>query len=395
MATYSPSQLGIKPPDGGFKEGAWYQGRQYWGGTLSDPGVIHPSSNQQGAGQAVSKEVNAQSAAAQGISPQQLESYLEEQRRKTPQSSFKPGQYSGPEGGVGSGAGASSGAGFTQAAPLNLPKLYESLYDSSGIKDLEEQYSNQEKEFIEAKGKINDNPFLSEATRVGRVAKLEQLFGERTANIKNDIATKKADIETKLNLELKQFDINSQAAQQALSQFNTLLQMGALDNASGEDIANITRSTGISSQAIYSAINAKKQKDIDTQILTATADSGEVTAVVMNAKTGEVISKNSLGFIGNRQTSGGGASKEPSIGSGEYEARAVSAINQFISSRSNSYGHIGPEDWRSAMNAFLADALGTREEFVRNYAYYTDPHRGDFDQAYGFSRDIRTEITGF
>lgn len=50
MATYNPQQLGIQAPSGGFQTGGWYEGRQFWGGTLSDPGQIHPSSNQQGAG---------------------------------------------------------------------------------------------------------------------------------------------------------------------------------------------------------------------------------------------------------------------------------------------------------------------------------------------------------
>src|SRR3990167_5842600 len=37
--------------------GGWYDGQQFWGGTLSAPGVINTQSSQQGAGQAVSKEV--------------------------------------------------------------------------------------------------------------------------------------------------------------------------------------------------------------------------------------------------------------------------------------------------------------------------------------------------
>ena len=47
-------------PAGGFKQGAWYDSRQYWNGTFSQPGQIHPESNQPGAGQQVSKEVVAQ-----------------------------------------------------------------------------------------------------------------------------------------------------------------------------------------------------------------------------------------------------------------------------------------------------------------------------------------------
>lgn len=73
-ATYTPEQLGIKPPPGGFQQGGWYQARQYWDGTLSEPGVIHPSSTQQGAGQPVSKEVVQQTA------PENWE-YIQQQRQ--------------------------------------------------------------------------------------------------------------------------------------------------------------------------------------------------------------------------------------------------------------------------------------------------------------------------
>lgn len=42
------------------QQGGWYDGQQFWGGSLSAPGQIHSSSNQQGAGQAVSNDVIAQ-----------------------------------------------------------------------------------------------------------------------------------------------------------------------------------------------------------------------------------------------------------------------------------------------------------------------------------------------
>ncbi len=50
MATYSPESLGIKPPPKGFKVGGFYKGREFWGGTLSEPGEIHPLSDRPGAG---------------------------------------------------------------------------------------------------------------------------------------------------------------------------------------------------------------------------------------------------------------------------------------------------------------------------------------------------------
>ncbi len=47
-------------PPGGFKQGGWYEGRQYWNGSFSAPGVIHSQSDQVGAGKPVSREVIAQ-----------------------------------------------------------------------------------------------------------------------------------------------------------------------------------------------------------------------------------------------------------------------------------------------------------------------------------------------
>lgn len=267
MATYSPQALGIKAPAGGFQQGGWYSGRQYWNGTLSDPGAIHEQSNQQGAGQAVSNEVIAQT------NPNNV-AYVEQERQKAAANPVQAvaSTMPTPQTSGGFSQAATAGASVMPQAAINLPEIYKGLYQSSGIQAKEDQYSQMEREFIEAKGKINDNPFLSEATRVGREAKLQKLFDERTANIRNEIATKKADIEMQLNLQTKQFDINSQQAQLALSQFNSLVEMGALNNASGEDLANITRSTGLSSQAIQAAIQANKVKGYTSS--TQTFDDG-------------------------------------------------------------------------------------------------------------------------
>jgi len=349
MAIYAPESVGVPAPNGGFQQGGWYGGRQYWGGTLSEPGVIHPSSNQSGAGSLVSPEVNAQSAAAQGQTAAQLEAYLESQRRKSVKA--QPSVQTQGNGAMGTSSfdmpsvGA-TGAGMGLSAPtpaIDLPNLYKSLYSSSGIDAIQADLSEKEKQFIEAKGKINDNPFLSEATRVGRVAKMEQLYNERTASLRNDIATKKADVETQLNLQTKQFDINSQQAKDALNQFNSLLGMGALDNASGEDIANMTRATGLSSSILNSAIDARRKevaaksvKDVKTSVHTSTADNGVVTAYTINEATGEIINKVSLGAIGNAQN--GPAAKEA-----KPEEVVGGVIRSYLSDKSKQ-AQISPED---------------------------------------------------
>lgn len=290
---YSPESIGIKPPAGGFKQGGWYSGRQFWAGTLSEPGAIHPQSDQPGAGQPVSPEVIAQT------DPRNV-AYIEEQRRKAAEAGVAPAAAITPTptpAVAGAPTPAVTGAevpGVVTPETIDLPELYKSLYAEAGIEKLEAKYSEKEREFIEAKAKINDNPFLSEATRVGRIAKLETLFAERTANLQRDILTKKADVETQLNLQTQQFNIESTAAQQALSRLNTLLNMEALDNASGETIASLTRSTGISSDMIYSAIQENKKKKISTSLVTVD-DGTNISGVLVNTNTGEIIKSTVLG----------------------------------------------------------------------------------------------------
>lgn len=189
----------------------------------------------------------------------------------------------------GSGAGS---MGFTQPT-IDLPKLYEGLYASSGVTDIERQLSDKTNQYNAAVSGIKDNPYLSEGTMTGRISKLTDRFSADSANIKNDIAMRKADIETKLNLETKQFDINSQQAQQAFSQFQSLLSAGALDNASGQDIANLTRSTGLSSSMIQSAIGVSKAKNapkVNTQVISFD-DGDNAGYAVINSDTGAIINK--------------------------------------------------------------------------------------------------------
>jgi len=291
MALKDPS--GALAPEGGFKDLGWYSGFQYYGGSFAPTaGAIHSGSPQVGAGQTVSPEVNAQSAAQQGVTPQQFQDYLNKQN-----------QLYGSAGTTGTGTSGtgSFGSGFGATNTPNLQSLYQDLYSKAGISDLEADLSAKEKAYIEATSNINDNPFLSEATRVGRIAKLEQQYNASIANIQKDLVTKKADVEMQLNLQLKQFDLDSQASKQSLDQFNTLLQLGALNGASPESIAQLTMSTGIPSSMIYSAIEANNLKNKNVGVQTFTAENGEVWAVAIDGNTGEMVNKQSLGIIGNVQ----------------------------------------------------------------------------------------------
>jgi hypothetical protein len=186
-----------------------------------------------------------------------------------------------------------SGAGVNMMAQptINLPELYKSLYQGSGISSKEQELATTAQQLAAAKAKINDNPFLSEATRVGRIAKLDSLYNDSVGNLQSEIAMRKADIETQLNLQTKQFDIQSQQAQQSISQFNSLLASGALDNASGTDIANITASTGISSDMIKSAINNRRLSNLTTTTQTFDDGTNEGFIIYTLDQSGNIVNE--------------------------------------------------------------------------------------------------------
>lgn len=219
-------------------------------------------------------------------------------------------------GGQGSGGFTNPGAAPSGMPSLNfnqptidLPGIYKNLYDSSGITDTQNRISQAERQFFEARAKLTDNPFLGASQVDKRLQRLQQSYEGEVAPLKNEMAMKQADIETQLNLQSKQFDINSQQAQQAMNQFNNLLSMGALDNATPEDIANITRSTGISSSMVQGAIQTAKAsriKDVPTKMVTYDDGTSQGFAII-NEQTGEVISQQNI--AGSKPTKAGGGTK--------------------------------------------------------------------------------------
>lgn len=369
---------GQAAPAGGFQNLGWYSGYQYNNGTFApQAGMINPTSPQQGAGQPVSAEVNRQTSVAAGKAPDANQNFVNQQNGTA--LTAAPGGDSGPAGtGGGTGTGDGSGAGFSAAAPLDLPGLLDSLTKSSGVTDLQNKVADLQNGLNTAKSQINDNPFLSEGDRTGRIAKLQADYDDQANTLNNQIVTKQADIQTQLDIQTKQFDINSQAATQALNQFNTLLQDGALDNASGQDIANITKSTGLSSQAIESAISANKAKNVQTSVIQYDDGTNQGFAVV-NTQTGQIISKQVVSASKPSATSSGGTP-----GSSQYLSSAISTVAPQIASKLNSYGNISPSDWNTALAAWLGAGL-SQKDFVANFGQYADENRGDFQTAYGFA----------
>lgn len=202
-------------------------------------------------------------------------------------------------------APASGGFGnsFNASPSIDLPALYKTMYDNSGITKTQQQIDEISKLAMEKEAAknaaiagTNDNPFYSEATRVGRAAKIEQsanadiqTLQNQAVPLANKITMAKQDIETQLNLQKSQYDINSQESQLALQKYSSLLSSGSLDNASGADIATIAAATGISTSMIQSAIQANKNKNNPSEL--RYYDDGTNQGVAVIDSQGNILKK--------------------------------------------------------------------------------------------------------
>jgi len=269
-------------------------------------------------------------------------------------------------------------SGISQAPTIDLTTLYDDLYKSSGVADLEAQLTAKKQAYDEAVSKINDNPYLSDATRVGRISKLGTDYENSIATLQNQITTKTADVQNQLSLASQQYSIDSTASQNALTQFNNLLSMGALSNASSATIASLAGSTGLSTDMIQSAITASQQTEANTQVIQSTDNAGNVTVSVINSDTGEVINQSSLGSVGGAKTSSSGSS------SSNEEQQNQQAIAVGLESNTNSYGHVSPAIWNAALRAFVQDGLGSAKDFVLLYGNLKDPNREDEGTSTGY-----------
>lgn len=224
------------------KNGEWIDGKQYWNGQFGEAGVVM-NPNDVGYGKKVSSEVNRASSIAQGKEAGAIDAYLGNMAESSQQSDIVP-----------------VGGGVQQAGAFNLINQYDQLKQESGIDKLTAEISDKEKRLAAAESEINDNPWNSESTRVGRVAKLRETAGNEINNLKNDLNTAINGINTKLNLQNQQYEINSTQTANAMKNIESYLSLGLLDNANEMDITALSQKTGVSPALIKSAIAARKSK---------------------------------------------------------------------------------------------------------------------------------------
>lgn len=296
--------------------GGWYDGQQFWNGTLSNPGEFNSQNNQAG-----------QQGQAAVAAPDQT--FINTQRQ---QQNLTPFTFANPtSGGVLVGQAAStmapgaSPAGLFSAgggAPtIDLNSIYQKALDAATMgaqpkidaaqseADLVQKRINDKRQALATtEAGINDNPYYGEATRTGRIAKLRQATqsdiendvnelgqaNNKVAMAKNDLATAKADAQVKLNIASQQYNIQSQQYQQNLQLFNSLLAGGGLDGATGADLAQIATATGMPTSVLASLVDqSKKSREAKPQLMTVSDTSGQYV-VALDSK-GNQVSRTKVG----------------------------------------------------------------------------------------------------
>lgn len=282
--------------------------------------------------------------------------------------------------GLNSSASGFSGFGSGGESSVNLQKIYEEAVNTPEVQGLQTELENKKSALTTALNNINDNPFYSEATRTGRIAKLNEQAGREISDLEEALASRKADAQVKVNIATQQYNIDDNNYKNNLSKLNLLISSGALLNASGSDVAQIATATGMSTDMVK-GIQAQMQKSlVQPQVITSTDNNGNVTVAVVDGATGNIISQNSLGAVGQSKTSAG--DKPDSVDSLKPQMTAILQANTGKATGVNEDLYVSPSTWANNLKGWVAERGGSRsaqEEFIGLFNNFVNPsHSEDY-----------------
>jgi hypothetical protein len=218
----------------------------------------------------------------------------------------------------------------TLTAPADdTTKFYNDAYTAAGLSDLSNKIAGRQNDLNNATGNINDNPWLDESSRLGRVKNVTTLATGDIKNLQDEYKTKLASVHDLVTQHSK--DLQTTAA------------------------ANKTKLTALEAQA----------KQLATEATT-------------NQKAPSTISgPNGTKFQWNPQTQSfeplnlGGApgTTPPPISTKD----AISGMSKELGTITGNDGYINPKDWQTAMNAWNGKGLSTAS-FISNFKKYANPN---------------------
>ncbi len=183
--------------------------------------------------------------------------------------------------------------------------------------DIQSQIDAKKDALVTAQAGINDNPFYSEATRVGKSARLNSVAQQEIGNLQDS-----------LNQQQKQQQLDQQAATPK------------------------------------------------TQVIQGTDEQGNTTAVVINTQTGAIVSKTSLGKI--NKSSPTKTTKTGTPKAGQVDPTVKADTSAALDAVRGTDGFVAPMDYINAKRYFVSQG-GNAVDFDKNYRSYINPtHSGDY-----------------
>jgi hypothetical protein len=266
------------------------------------------------------------------------------------------------------------------AAPtVSATGIYDEEYKNAGLPDIKTRLADLDNKIaaIRAKytgtqGTIDENPWLSEASRVGRSKTLNDEMQSEIGNYVNQQSQLK-DLydmglnEVKLRLGLRQDDLNQVQNQQQQG-----LNFAAQNNISSPFFnigGTVYRTSDLKPYSTPQAAFAdgvsqdwsnvqtiQIQPDLHTQVVTAGGRS-----VLIDTQTGSIIKD--LGGAYKTPTSGGSGGSGGSSTASKTELRVDSEnqVYSFLSGVSGSDGYVSPEDWQRAKQAWMDDGYAASD----------------------------------
>lgn len=213
---------------------------------------------------------------------------------------------------------------LTAAPSESETDLYNKAYSAAGLDQLASTITGRQNDLNTATGRINDNPWLDEASRVGQIRNLTSLAN---ADIKN--------YQSEYNNKLK--SVQQLVAQESKDQSNTTT-------------ANKAKLAVLEAQAKAAASAATKATAAPKTIKAA---SGATYQWNPNTQTFDQI------FVGKASAA------KPST------ADAISSMDSELQSVRGQDGYISPQDWQTALTAWNARGLST-PSFISSFKRYAN-----------------------
>jgi hypothetical protein len=281
----------------------------------------------------------------------------------------------------GSGGMGLSGGGSSNT---NLMDIYNTAL--SGVSDLQTQLDAKKTARDTALATVNDNPFYTEATRVGKQGKVNEAATNDINTLQGQIDSAKADAQVRVNIATQQYNIDDKNYQNQIQKLNILISSGAIANASSSDIAQIAQATGMTTSMVKGIVSGVQAGQVQTSVVSNTDDNGNVTVSVINTKTGEIIANNSLGSVSGTKT----VSQGSTTVSQQEASKAMSAALNAEGVKGPD-GHVSESSYMNVRNVWASYGFAPADFDALFFSYINPKYAKSYNIV---NTDVKAQLKG-